>query len=306
MFVVCATIFLCLLFDPLSAQQQQAPVPKAAAAAKKVGADFVLENVRLAVFDREATQPSGADSHSLEAGQKLGSRLAVDSQKKVQLTFLVKDKSTAATLTPHQAFVLLVHQPSQREIIYVAEPDKQSKLYTFSLDMKSYAKDFAGIGGTYAARLLLGDSQLATPLSWHFADFELDVPAAGPEPQLPKSSQVNYEVLPEIKHVFREGDPRPPAFVSDLFAAICAVPLLMLLILWLYIGLNFSNIQLSVWALGFHVGLCAIFGLYAGYWLQLNIFQTLKWLAIIGAPTLFCGNRLLRGISNSPKKQKPE
>uniref|UniRef100_A0A183BVB7 Dolichyl-diphosphooligosaccharide--protein glycosyltransferase subunit 2 n=1 Tax=Globodera pallida TaxID=36090 RepID=A0A183BVB7_GLOPA len=70
---------------------------------------------------------------------------------------------------------------------------------------------------------------------------------------------------------------------------------------WFRIGLNCGNIKWSLWALGFHVGLCAIFGLYTGYWLQLNMFQTLKWLAVVGVPTLFCGNRLLHSFS-VPKK----
>ena len=41
----------------------------------------------------------------------------------------------------------------------------------------------------------------------------------------------------------------------------------------LRIGANVSNLPLSLPALGFHLGLGAIFGLYAMFWLQLNMFQ---------------------------------
>ena len=56
-------------------------------------------------------------------------RLTVDAQKKLQLNFQLKGATTV-----HQAFVLLVHEPSGREIVYVAEPESgASKQYKFDL-----------------------------------------------------------------------------------------------------------------------------------------------------------------------------
>lgn len=53
----------------------------------------------------------------------------MDGQKKLQLNFQLK-----GAITVHQAFVLLVHEPSSREIIYVAEPEPgASKQYKFDL-----------------------------------------------------------------------------------------------------------------------------------------------------------------------------
>ncbi|KAF7637742.1 Dolichyl-diphosphooligosaccharide--protein glycosyltransferase subunit 2 [Meloidogyne graminicola] len=117
----------------------------------------------------------------------------------------------------------------------------------------------------------------------------------------------NYEKLPEIEHQFQMNDARPPVIVSDIFAAICAAPLLILFFLWYRVGLSFGNIKFP-WTFGFHIGLSAILGLYASHWLRsdtgtvfndlnfiyLDMFETLKWLVIIGALTLFCGNRLLK------------
>ena len=43
--------------------------------------------------------------------------------------------------------------------------------------------------------------------------------------------------------------------------------------------------------------LVAIFSLYLCYFLQLNMFTTLRYLGLIGLPTFFCGNKLLSSIA---------
>lgn len=55
-------------------------------------------------------------------------------------------------------------------------------------------------------------------------------PAFGSEP-VPKSKQINYQPLPEIKHQFRQQEPRPPQIVSDVFSLLCAAPILLLFVL---------------------------------------------------------------------------
>jgi len=65
------------------------------------------------------------------------------------------------------------------------------------------------------------------------------------------------------------------------------------------IGANISNITPSLPTLGFHLGLGAIFGLYAMFWLQLNMFQTVKYLVVLGVVTFLCGNSLLSSIARS-------
>jgi oligosaccharyltransferase complex subunit delta (ribophorin II) len=97
--------------------------------------------------------------------------------------------------------------------------------------MKTHAKDFSGVGGLYSMHLVLGDPTMANPLRWHFVDLEFALPTAPAQPQLPKSARINYQPLPEIRHQFRASEPRPPAILSDTFAAICAAPLLVLFIL---------------------------------------------------------------------------
>jgi oligosaccharyltransferase complex subunit delta (ribophorin II) len=122
-----------------------------------------------------------------------------------------------------------------------------------------------------------------------------------------------YKPLPEIKHLFRQPDPRPPASVSSLFTLlVTVVPGLILVIgvsnfcsfydlhnrfQWLAVGVNFGHMPLSPFTLGFHGGLACILGLYGMFWLRLDMFVTLKYLTLIGAVTFMCGNVMLRTMA---------
>lgn len=260
--------------------------------------EIAVEDVKFAIFERDLSQPK--EYITAKLNEKIAKALQADQHRKIQLKFAVKDKKAATAMIVHQAFVALVHAESQREVIYVAEPDKTSKLYTFELDLKTHSKDFSGVGGKYALRLILGDATVSNPVDWSIADISITVPAVEAQP-VPKSKQIIYNKLPEIQHQFRQPEAQPPVVVSTTFAALCAAPFLILLGLWLRIGLNFGNLRLSLWALGFHLGLGSIFSLYYLYWLQLNLFQTLQYLAIIGTATFVCGNRFLHAFSQEKK-----
>lgn len=106
-----------------------------------------------------------------------------------------------------------------------------------------------------------------------------------------------YSPKPEIVHQFRQPENRPPRIVSDVFTALCAAPLLILLILWAKLGVNVSNFTISLSALGFHLGFGGILALFGIFWLRLNMFETLRLLIPLGIATLFFGNRLLRSIA---------
>jgi oligosaccharyltransferase complex subunit delta (ribophorin II) len=268
--------------------------------------EILVDGIRFAIFNRDLNEPK--EYTSLKHGDPALTKQEVDVQKKVKMQFSVKEKKTNAQTNVHQAFVVLTHADTKREIVYIAESDKISNVYTFDLDLKTRVKEFNGIGGKYAANLVLGDPQVSNPVNWHFADLVLTVPnVPSSQPNVPKSGQVNYAKLPEITYKFKEQEPRPPGIISDTFAILCAAPILVLFILWLRVGINFGNAKFSLWALGFHVGLAAIFGLYVCYWLHLNMFQTLNYLALIGLPTFVCGNRLLKSFhASATPKQKSE
>ncbi|KHN77592.1 Dolichyl-diphosphooligosaccharide--protein glycosyltransferase subunit 2, partial [Toxocara canis] len=76
-------------------------------------------------------------------------------------------------------------------------------------------------------------------------DVNLKLPAMA-APKVKKSEEINYEKLPEIKHMFREPEKRPSQVVSDAFT-------------WLRVGINFGNMPVSPWVIAFHAGLTGLF-----------------------------------------------
>ena len=92
-----------------------------------------------------------------------------------------------------------------------------------------------------------------------------------------------------------------------------------MLILWIKLGVNVNNFPVTLVSIGFHAGLGAIFTLYMYelnifiyfisknhnpflfryFWLQLNMFTTVKYLVLIGVVTFLCGNSLLAKIAKN-------
>uniref|UniRef100_F1KX96 Dolichyl-diphosphooligosaccharide--protein glycosyltransferase subunit 2 n=1 Tax=Ascaris suum TaxID=6253 RepID=F1KX96_ASCSU len=267
----------------------------------KILAKMRIEDVTVAVFDRELSKST--DTHKVKESSKLGRVLEADVHSKMEIKFTVREAKSGDAVTVHQAFVAFVHVDTKHEIIFIATPDRKN-LYTFDVDFEKATKDFEGLSGKYAVRLIIGDAAIANAFDWNLVDVNLKLPAMVP-PKVKKSEEVNYEKLPEIKHMFREPEKRPSQIVSDAFTVLCILPLLVLLILWLRVGINFGNMPLSLWTLAFHASLAGIFGLYFIFWLRLNMFQTLKYLSAIGALTFMAGNRLLRAVAQK-RKEKSE
>ncbi len=112
-----------------------------------------------------------------------------------------------------------------------------------------------------------------------------------------------YSKLPEIKHLFREPEKLPSNVVSRVFSVLCLVPVLILGLLWLSIGFNFSKFQFSLSGLVFHVTLGAIFALFYCYWIKLTMFVTLRYLAVLGVIAYISGNKLLQSLAAAKEKK---
>ena len=125
--------------------------------------------------------------------------------------------------------------------------------------------------------------------------------------------------------MFREPEKRPPAIVSNLFTLLVILPFVIFLGLTLKLGMSFSSGTFSLSALAFHLSMggkyktikdnlglksrinvdsiAAIYGLFLCFWLYLNMFQTLKWLAILAVPAFITGHSMLTSIA--AKRTKP-
>jgi len=117
--------------------------------------------------------------------------------------------------------------------------------------------------------------------------------------------------LPEIHHQFRLPEKRPSEAISLGFTGLVLSPLLILFVGLIRVGANISRFPTSfmglVFALSFEASIISILLLFVLYWLYLNMFQTLGYLAILSIPTIIFGQRTLRLLSElGDKKGKPK
>uniref|UniRef100_A0A4W4FMP4 Dolichyl-diphosphooligosaccharide--protein glycosyltransferase subunit 2 n=1 Tax=Electrophorus electricus TaxID=8005 RepID=A0A4W4FMP4_ELEEL len=254
----------------------------------KVSTKVSINNMDLSVVDKD--QSIGTKTTRVEYPNKAKSSFIADSHQNFAMSFQLVDESTGVELTPHQTFVRLHNQKTGQEVVFVAEPDSKN-LYKFELDTAERKAEFDSISGTYALYLMVGDATLENPVLWNMADIVLKFP----DEEAPSAIQSKnlYVPKPEIQHLFREPERRPPTVLSNTFTAMVLSPFLLLLLLWFKLGANVSNFSLSPSSVLFHVGHAAMLGLMYVYWTQLNMFQTLKYLAIIGSLTFLAGNRML-------------
>ena len=143
--------------------------------------------------------------------------------------------------------------------------------------------------------MIVSDSLVDNRVAWTLADLKLQFAESEPVSQVDKSSL--YSKRPEIQHMFRPAEQTPSKIVSTVFTALCVVPLGLLLVLWLGIGFNFSKFSFSLSGVVFHLSLFAIFGLFYCYWIKLNMFQTMRYLAVLGLVAIISGNKLLKNLA---------
>uniref|UniRef100_A0A7N9AX33 Dolichyl-diphosphooligosaccharide--protein glycosyltransferase subunit 2 n=1 Tax=Mastacembelus armatus TaxID=205130 RepID=A0A7N9AX33_9TELE len=254
----------------------------------KVSTEVVVTNMDLSVVDKD--QSIGTKTTRVDYPSKAKSPFTADSHQNFAMSFQLVDVNTGVELTPHQTFVRLHNQKTGQEVVFVAEPDSKN-LYKFELDTAERKSEFDSISGIYTLYLIVGDATLENPILWNVADVVLKfVDEEAPATIQPKTL---YVPKPEIQHLFREPEKKPPTVVSNTFTALILSPFLLLLILWFKLGANISNFSFSPSTILFHVGHAAMLGLMYVYWTHLNMFQTLKYLAIIGGVTFLAGNRML-------------
>ncbi|XP_023341820.1 dolichyl-diphosphooligosaccharide--protein glycosyltransferase subunit 2 [Eurytemora carolleeae] len=258
--------------------------------AVKVLTKISVQNAEIKITDGD--QSTAGRSFKAVYPNKEGKKVSVDYKEKLQFSFNIVN-SENKKITVHQAFVKISSASSAAEIVYVAEADS-SKVYKFELDLGAENSEFKT--GDYNLALILGDAAVSNPISWNIADLEFTLPESGDTEE-----SGPYQTKPEIKHLFREPETRPPPAVSSMFTLLCLSPVLILLGLWFKLGVNIGNFPFSIASLGFHTGLGSIFLLYVYFWMELDMFQTARYLAILAIPTFLCGNSLLAAIAKKTK-----
>ncbi|XP_024895520.1 dolichyl-diphosphooligosaccharide--protein glycosyltransferase subunit 2 isoform X2 [Pteropus alecto] len=254
----------------------------------KISTEVGITNVDLSTVDKD--QSIAPKTTRVTYPAKAKGTFIADSHQNFALFFQLVDVNTGAELTPHQTFVRLHNQKTGQEVVFVAEPDSKN-VYKFELDTSERKIEFDSASGTYTLYLIIGDATLKNPILWNMADVVIKFP----EEDVPSTvlSKNLFTPKQEIQHLFREPEKRPPTVVSNTFTALILSPLLLLFALWIRIGANVSNFTFAPSTVIFHLGHAAMLGLMYVYWTQLNMFQTLKYLAILGSVTFLAGNRML-------------
>ena len=160
--------------------------------------------------------------------------LEADYQQKLLFKFKIRDRHASDFLTAHQTFVRFTNLETKQEVFFVAEPD-QTLVYKLDLNLQSKAKDFNYNSGNYQVTLIVGDSIISNPIEWiAVANIKLQFPSSA----FPVSStskqlvlETHYTPKPQIKHLFREPEKRPPLVISNAFSILVLVPLVILLAL---------------------------------------------------------------------------
>jgi len=262
----------------------------------KVLARVMVEDVQIYVAEKD--QASGIPT-KLTYPNPFPEALEADSHQKIVMDFNLKDLNSGEAATAHQTFVRLTNIETQQEIFFVAEPNSDDH-YTFTLDVSATAKDsFNYQSGKYKMALIVGDATMQVPISWVMGEVTLKFSG---KPSTSKRQERLTAPQPIIDHLFRIPEKRPPKIVSTIFTALVLSPLLLMVILWAKIGANLSNFNFSISTIVFHIGLGCIFALYYMFWVKLNMFQTLKLLAIIGGVTFLGGNKMLADMAATKYK----
>ncbi|XP_068707111.1 dolichyl-diphosphooligosaccharide--protein glycosyltransferase subunit 2-like [Montipora foliosa] len=259
----------------------------------KVVTKVNVEDVELSIVDKE--QNIKSKTVSVQYPAAITTIIEADYHQKVVMKFSLKSVSSGDLFTPHQAFVRLTNEKTKQEIFFVAEPEP-SKVFKFDLDVGATAKDsFGSLSGKYKMELLVGDAVIQNPFEWTVGVLSLTFADESAKPSKDKENM--YTSRPEIEHMFRVPEKRPPKAVSTAFTVLIFLPLVIMLVVWMKLGANISNFPFSLGGIVFHLGLGAIFVLYYGFFISLNMFTTLKILAVIGGLTFLGGNSLLSSIA---------
>ncbi|XP_011141992.1 dolichyl-diphosphooligosaccharide--protein glycosyltransferase subunit 2 [Harpegnathos saltator] len=282
----------------------------------KVLSETILDYLEIGTGDADqTTQPKLTRINTESLSGKLEHKIEADSQQKLVMRFLLRDSANKKPMRVHQAFVRLTsvaestdNKQSGHEIFFVAEPDT-AHVYKFDMPVGTAAMNFGHQSGDYDIELIVGDAVISNPFRFNIGTVTLKFPEVtsmeGTDKNTPYKQRPNvYTTKPEIKHMFREPERRPPAFVSNLFTGLCSSPVVLLLILWARLGINISNFPLSPSAIAFHLGLGGIFVLFGIFWLKLNMFVTLKCLIALGVVTFLAGNKMLFHIAHRNTLQR--
>lgn len=246
-----------------------------------------VSNINVILLESDG---SVSDSHQ---GVKFGETVTVSATQaqKLKVDFQVKSPSGAA-FKAQQVILKLRHVESGAEVPFLVS--EGSHTLEFSKNRS----------GAYSVDLIVGDDAMENSFLWSMVS--LDLEGSEEPPVAPAVSK--FAPKPEISHIFRQPEKRPPTYLSMAFLILTLLPLVGFLVGLQQLGVNLKHLPSGGLPLaasaGFHGGIAMILGLYFMFWVKLNLFTTLQILGFLGLFTLVPGFHILSYLADHSAKVK--
>ncbi|KNA05743.1 hypothetical protein SOVF_187510 [Spinacia oleracea] len=268
--------------------------------------EIKVENAEISVLDNDLGNVESRKKLELSADSAIS--LSANHLQKLRLSFQLSSP-LGNTFKPHQALLKLRHETNVEHVFVVGNSGKKFEL---TLDFLGLVDKLYYLSGKYDLQLTVGDAVMENSFFRSLGHIELDLPEAPEKAAKPPLQPIDplsrFGPKEEITHIFRAPEKRPPKELSLVFLGLTFVPLVGFLIGLLRLGVNFKKFPTSsvpaAFAVLFHVGIAAVLGLYALFWLKLNLFTTLKYLSFLGVFLLFIGHRTLSHLASPSAKLK--
>ena len=220
-------------------------------------------------------------------------------------------KSSERFQKPHQVFVKLTHEESGASSFFVGAADGKlgegtGSKYRASISLSKEVGTLMHASGIYTMTLLVSDVAYGFPIEWVVGSIELLLPGkiVKDSPLYTKplmyTSDNTLKALPEIFHVMKPDSKRASAFMSTIFTALTAAPLILFIGFILFLNPNLKRLQ-SVSSFLFVACLLLTLFLYAGYWLALegvSFYDTIKYLCFLVPTTIIIGSSAVSSVAD--------
>ena len=260
-----------------------------------------------------SSDSKGKKSVSASFPDSAAEMLSADGTNHLLVSFSLQGSSK-----PHQAFIQLAYVGNNADVLIkdvtllsnTFVPKFKDGEYSANIELGA-AQNVLKLTspGKYAVSVLIGDVSYSQTTKWIIGYIDLNLadvlavlrPDAAtttirkPAPPAPPL----YEAAkPEITHVFRGDDVRPPKFLSSAFAIISALPFAILVLYLLAVG----STRVSIFGAGFLIAfyklifLGSILGMLlvvVAYWIFLPIVSTSFYLGILAITGLFFGHKAM-------------
>ncbi|KAI3830705.1 hypothetical protein MKX03_009906 [Papaver bracteatum] len=202
---------------------------------------------------------------------------------------------------PHQVFVKLTHESTKVEHIFVV--GNSGNQFEIVLDFLGLVEKFYYLSGSYNIQLTVGDPVMENSFHRILGHVDLNLPEAplkatrAPLPLADPNSR--YGPKPEISHIFRLPEKRPPQEISTAFSVLIFVPLCGFVLGYLLSCLGINSMKFPrlfgtgfadfpfMHAIGFHSHLALILVWYLLFWLKVDFFVSIGEVGILGAALFY-------------------